>query len=206
MALNVLIVEDEAIVAVGVRSVIEDIGYNVVGVARSGEEAMIMASESRPDVAIVDVKLPGMNGIDTTKRLVDEYNIIVVILTAFADSEFVGGAAAAGAFAYMLKPITKESLRANLQVVAARAAELEEVKKEADDMKEALETRKIAERAKHVLMERLSLSEGDAFAHMRQKCRNQNKTMREVSDEILCANDAFLASIDKSPPRKIKNG
>lgn len=205
MGLRVMVVEDEAVVAVGVRAMIQDAGHEVVGVAHSGEEAVSMASEVQPDVAIVDVKLPGMNGIETTRVLNEMGSTAVVILTAYANPEFIEGAAAAGAHTYLLKPITKEALCANLEVAVARSSEYAELQKEANDVRSALEVRKLSERAKHVLMERLSLSEEEAFSHLRQKCRNQNKTMRQVAEEILAAEDAFLAEVDKDPPKKRPN-
>lgn len=204
MGFRVMIVEDEAVVAVGVVAMIQGGGHEVVGVARSGEEALEIAADKHPDVAVVDVKLPGMNGIDTTRALVEHHGTAVIILTAFVDPQFVEGAASAGAFTYLPKPVTRESLLANLELAAARSAELGEVRKEAQDLKATLEVRKLSERAKHVLMERLSLSEGDAFAHLKQKCRNQNKTLRQASEEILAAEEAFLCEVDKEPPKKTR--
>jgi len=202
LAFRVMIVEDEPVVAVGVVGMIQEAGHEVVGVAHSGEEALAMAAENKAQIAVVDIKLPGMNGIETTSQLVEKHNIAVIILTAYADPEFVEGAAAAGAFTYLIKPVAKEALLPNLEVAAARASELSELRKEAQDLKTALEVRKLSERAKHVLMARLSLSEADAFAHLKQKCRNQNKTLRQASEEILAAEEAFLSDIDKDPPRK----
>ncbi len=202
MTLRVLLVEDEPVVAVGVRAMIQDAGHQVIEIARTGEEAVDIASDSAPDIAIVDVKLPGMDGVETTRCLFERHGIPVIILTAYADPEFIEGARNAGAFTYLLKPVVKETLLANVQLAAARAAELADLRKEAEDAKMALEVRKLSERAKHVLMERLSLNEADAFAHLRQKCRNQNKTMRQASEEILAADEMFLSSVDKDPPKK----
>lgn len=202
MALRVMVVEDEAVVAVGVQSMVEDAGHEVVGIARTGEEAVRMAGETHPDLAVVDVKLPDMDGLETTRRLVTGGDTAVIILTAFADPEFVEGAAAAGAFTYLMKPVTMETLAANMRLAAARSAQFAELRREADDVRAALEVRKLSERAKHVLMERLQLNEADAFTHLRQKCRNQNKTMRQVSEDILAADEAFMAVVDKDPPRK----
>lgn len=202
MGYRVLVVEDEAVVAVGVVSMVQDAGHEVVEVARSGEEALEIAAEKHPDVAIVDIRLPGIDGIECTRQLVERHNTAVVILTAYSDPEFVEGAAGAGAFTYLLKPVTKEALRANLELAAARSIELAELRKEAQDLRTALEVRKLSECAKHVLMGRLSLSEADAFAHLKQKCRNQNKTLRQASEEILAADEAFLDEIAKDPPKK----
>ena len=204
MPFRVMVVEDEPVVAVGVVAMIQEAGHEVVGVARSGEEALDMAAERNVQIAIVDVKLPGINGIETTRQLMERHNTAVIILTAYADPEFVEGAAAAGAFTYVLKPVAKEALLPNLEMAVARARELSELRKEARDLKTSLEVRKLSERAKHILMERLSLSEGDAFAHLKQKCRNQNKTLRQASDEILAAEEAFMSEVGKDPPKKTR--
>lgn len=205
MGYRVLVVEDEAMVAVGVVGMIREGGHEVVGAAHSGEEALELAKEHSPDMAVVDMKLPGMDGIETTRELVERFGMAVVILTAYTDQEFIDGAAAAGASTYLLKPVVKETLLANLGLAAARAAELGEARKEADDLRTALEVRKLSERAKYVLMARLSLSEADAFSHLKQKCRNQNKTLRQASEEILAADEAFLAQIDKESPKKARS-
>ncbi len=204
MGLKVLVVEDEAVVAVGVVAMVQEAGHEVVGVAHSGEEALTMAQQTSPDVAIVDVRLPGMSGIETTRGLVQGQGAAVIILTAYADPELVEGAASAGAFTYLLKPVVKEALVANLGLASARAAELSEARKEAQDLQTALEVRKMSERAKYVLMARLSLNEADAFSHLKQKCRNQNKTLRQASEEILLADEAFLLAVEKDAPKKAR--
>ena len=204
MAFRVMVVEDEAAVTGGVVTMIQDAGHEVVGVARSGEDAIEIADEKHPDVAVVDVKLPGIDGIEATREMVERYGIAVVILTSYVDPEFIDGAASAGAFTYLPKPVSKEALLANLEFAAARSAQIGALRKEAQDLRVALEVRKLSERAKHVLMERLSMNEGDAFAHLKQKCRNQNKTLKEASEEILAAEEVFLCRIDKDPPKKAR--
>ena len=202
MSFRVLVVEDDSVAAVEVREMMQDAGHEVVGVARSGDEAISLAQQTRPDAAIVDVKPPGTDGIETTRRLVEQDHLAVIVLTAHADPELISGAASAGAFAYLLKPVSKEALCANLEMAAARAAEFGELRREVDDIKTALEVRKLSERAKHVVMQRLGLGEEDAFTHLRQKCRNQNKTMREASEDILAADQAFMEVLSKDPPKK----
>ncbi len=201
---RVLIVEDDDVAGLAARSIIEDAGYEVVGTASSGEEALEIAEELCPDVAIVDIRLPGIDGIETARQLVEKHNLAVMMVTAYADPVFVQGAAQAGACSYLLKPVTKEALCANLEIAAARSNELMLLRQEAEDMKGALEVRKLSERAKHVLMSRLALSEVEAFAHIKQKCRNQNKTLKQVSFEILAAEEAFLQEIAKEPPKKTR--
>ena len=202
MGYRVLVVEDEAVVAVGIRAMVQAAGHEVVGVARCGEDAVEMAAETHPDVALVDIKLPGINGIETTRRLVGDSGVVVMILTAYVDAEFVEGAAAAGAFTYLMKPADTDTLRANIEIAIARASEFGLLRKEAEDTRSALETRKLTERAKHIIMARLAVSEEIAFTHLRQKCRNQNKTMRMVADEIINADEIFMGVVEKDAPKK----
>ncbi|MCE5197914.1 MAG: response regulator [Armatimonadota bacterium] len=204
MGYRVLVVEDDPVVAVGIVSILQEAGHEVTGVARSGEEALEISASNSPEIALVDVKLPGMDGIKTTRKLVEQGSPAVIMLTAYADKNLVEGAAQAGAFTYLLKPADKETLLANLEIATARWSEFAELRKEAEDTRTALETRKLSERAKHVMMERLSWSEETAFAHMRHKCRNQNKTMHQVAEEIIAADEAFMGVIDKDPPKKDK--
>ncbi len=202
MRLRVMVIEDEPVVAVGIRSMIEDSGHEVVAMARGGEEALSLLEEARPDVAVIDVKLPGMDGIETTRDIVRRADVGVVILTAYSDPEFVEGSIAAGAFTYLLKPVTKEALAANIAIAAKRAIEFAELRKEAADTKTALQVRKLTERAKSILMERVSLSEAAAHSHLTLKCRNQNKTMRQVAEEIIAADKAFMSTVGKDPSRR----
>lgn len=206
MRLRVMVIEDEPVVPVGIRSMIEDSGHEVVAMARGGEEALSLLEEARPDVAVIDVKLPGMDGIETTRSIVRRADVGVVILTAYSDPEFVEGSIAAGAFTYLLKPVTKEALAANIAIAAKRAVEFAELRKEAADTKTALEVRKLTERAKSILMERVCFSEAAAYSHLTLKCRNQNKTMRQVAQEIIAADKAFMSSISKEPSRNVDAG
>lgn len=197
MTLRVMVVEDEPVVALGIRAMIEDSCHKVVAMARSGEEALSQVDEARPDVAVVDVRLPGIDGIETTRRLLQRSDIGVIILTAYGDPESVEGAMAAGAFTYLLKPVTREALAANLTIAARRAAEFAELRKEAADTRAALEIRKLAERAKSILIERLALTESAAYAHLTSKCRNQNKTMHQAAEEIIEAERMFVRAVSK---------
>ena len=205
MGYRVLIVEDDEAVALGVASILRGAGHEDVQIVASGEQSIAVAGDFRPDVALVDLRLPGMDGIETTRQLVKNHALAVIIMTAYADPQFVKGAAEVGAYAYLLKPVTKEALCANLELAVVRSNEFVVLRKEAEDTKSALEVRKLAERAKYVLMGRLSLSEEEAFAHIKQKCRNQNKTLKQVAAEILVADEAFLSEIAKDPPKKTKS-
>ncbi|MEN6355824.1 MAG: response regulator [Armatimonadota bacterium] len=202
MGHRVLVVENGTDAASEIRSIVENAGHEVVGMAGCGEHAFDLAGETHPDMALVAMELSGIDGIETTRRLIEQGVGAVIILSSHADEQLIKGAALAGAFTYLLKPADPESICANIELAAARASELSVLKKEVEDVRTALETRKLSERAKHILMSRLSLNEEDAFTHLKHKCRNQNKTMRQVADDIILADDVFLRAVEKEPPKK----
>lgn len=203
--MKVLLVEDEPVVALGLQSMLTEDGHEVVGVAQDGKQGLDMIKSLKPDIAIVDVKLPVMDGIAVTSAAMAESPLPVVMLTAYADDEFVNGAAKAGAFGYIIKPVSPETLRSTMKMASARFSEFRKIKRESDENRQALETRKLVERAKYTLMARLGLDEEAAFAHIRDKCRNQNKTMKETAAEILEADAEFLKSVEKAPLSKIRH-
>ena len=202
MGYRVLVVENDLDTASSIRSVVENAGHDLVGMATCWNQAAELVCEMQPDVAIVCLELPDTDGIETTRRLIEQGVGAVIILASNAEYEWIEAAAGAGAFMYLPKPIALDCVCANIDLAAARAAELTQLRKEAEDAKAALETRKLSERAKHILMSRLSLNEEDAFTHLRTKCRNQNKTMRQVADEIILADNEFLCAIEKEPLKK----
>ncbi|MCE5324392.1 response regulator [bacterium] len=201
MGCRVLVV-CEADAASSIRSIIEKAGHEVVGIAEGCEDAIELASQMHPDVSLVDMESPSVSGIDTTHRLIELGVEAVMIMSTQVDKEWIESAALAGACTYVRKPVDQESLCANIELVCARASVLAALRKEAEDVMVALETRKLSERAKHILMSRLSLNEEDAFTYLRHKCRNQNKTMRQAADEIIIADEAFLRAIENEPPKK----
>jgi response regulator NasT len=202
--MRVLLVEDEPVVALGLQSMIRDQGFDVVGVAQDGQSGLDMIRSLKPDVAVVDVKLPVMDGLAMAKAAMTESPLPVVVLTAYADKEFVEEAARVGAFGYIVKPASADTLLPTIKMAVARFNELRDIRHESEENRQALETRKLVERAKYILMARLNLNEEAAFAHIRDKCRNQNKTMKETAIEILEADAIFMRSVEKAPLSKIR--
>ncbi|MFQ5989532.1 MAG: ANTAR domain-containing response regulator [Candidatus Methylomirabilales bacterium] len=194
--LAVLVVEDEGLVAAGLKGQLENIGHRVVGVAKDGQEAVGLASKLQPDLIIMDIRIPRLDGIEAARAILGEVAVPIVFLTAYPDEDFVQRAGEAGAMAYLLKPANERTLRSTIEVALARFKELDALRREVSDLKEALETRKVVEKAKGVLMNRLQLSEAEAFRRMQQKSRTTRTSLKVVAGTILKA-DELLAPFEE---------
>jgi AmiR/NasT family two-component response regulator len=184
---KVLIAEDEAIIRLDLKEMLEEEGFNVVGEASDGESAIRLARDRAPDLVIMDIKMPGLDGLTAAERVVSEGLSAVLILTAFSQRDLVQRAAKAGAIGYLVKPFQKSDLVPAIEVALARHAELQAVKKETIDLTEQLETRKIVDRAKGRLMDRDGLSEAQAFRAIQKQAMDQRRSMKAVAEEILGA-------------------
>ena len=184
---RVLIAEDETIIRLDLRSQLEELGYVVCGEARNGDEAVELARALGPDVAILDVKMPGIDGVEAARRILAEASIPILLLTAYSDAALVGRAAAAGVFAYLVKPFQVSELIPAIETAVARHAELSELRDEATGLAEALAARKSIERAKGLLMQREGLSEDDAFARLRLASQRNGQPMKVIADAIVAA-------------------
>ena len=182
---RILIAEDEAIIRLDLKEMLEEEGIDVVAEASDGEAAIRLATEHRPDLVILDIKMPGMDGLTAAERIISEGLGAVLILTAFSQKDLVQRAADAGAMGYLVKPFQKSDLMPAIDVALARHAELTAVKAEASDASEQLEARKVIDRAKGRLMDSRGLSEGDAFRHIQKRAMDERRSMREVAQEIL---------------------
>ena len=182
---RILIAEDEAIIRLDLKEMLEEEGIDVVAEASDGEAAIRLAREHGPDLVIMDIKMPGMDGLTAAERIIGEGLGAVLILTAFSQKDLVQRAAAAGAMGYLVKPFQKSDLMPAIDVAIARNAELIAVKAEAKDATEQLEARKVIDRAKGRLMDTKGLSEGDAFRHIQKKAMDERRSMKEVAEEIL---------------------
>ncbi len=196
--LKVLVVEDEGLVAAGLKGQLEGIGHQVVALGKDGQEAVALASELKPDLIIMDIRIPGMDGIEAARTILAREPVPIVFLTAYPDEDFVRRAGEAGAMAYLLKPVNNTALRSTIEVALARFQELDTLRREVNDLKEALETRKVVEQAKGILMKRLQLSEAEAFRRMQQKSRTKRTSLKEVALTILRAEDLF-APFEQTP-------
>jgi len=196
--LKVLLVEDEGLVAAGLRGQLEEIGHQVVGLATDGHQAVGLASSLDPGLIIMDIRIPGMDGIEAARAILSQKAIPIVFLTAYTDDDLLQRAGDAGAMAYLLKPVNGPNLRSAIQVALARFKELDALRREVTDLKEALETRKVVEQAKGILMKRLQLSEAEAFRRLQQRSRSRRMTIREVAASILGAEEAFAEFEEKA--------
>ena len=166
--MRILVAEDETIIRLDLRGLLERAGHEVVGEARDGEEAVALARELEPDLAVMDVKMPRLDGIEAARRILEERPIPIVMLTAFDQRELVERAAEVGVYGYLVKPFREQDVVPAIETARARHQELVAVRAEADSLAEALVARKAIERAKGLLMEKEKLSEADAFARLRK--------------------------------------
>jgi len=164
---------------------LERAGFEVVAEARDGREAVALAAEHRPDLAVMDVKMPELDGIDAARQMLEQRQIPIVMLTAFSEAALVGRAVDAGVFGYLVKPFRETDLLAAIEAAQARHAELQALRDEAGSLRDALEARKLIERAKGLLMEKDGLSEAEAFARLRGASQQTGRPLREVAEAIL---------------------
>jgi response regulator NasT len=186
LSLRVVIAEDEAIIRMDLRETLEEEGYDVVGETARGEEAVELVRELQPDLAILDVKMPGpMDGLQAAGVITDEKLCGVLILTAFSQREIVEQARDAGALAYLVKPFQKSDLVPAIEVAIGRFRELRNLTGEIDALGEQLETRKTIDRAKGVLIDECEMRESDAFAFIQRTAMSERTKMRDVAQRIL---------------------
>jgi two-component system, response regulator PdtaR len=187
--LRVLIAEDETIIRLDLRDVLERAGHEVCAEARDGEEAVALAQSEQPELAILDVKMPRLDGIEAARRILADRPIPIVMLTAYGQEELVARAVEAGIFGYLVKPFRETDLLPAIQTARARHAELEAMRDEAESLAEALATRKVVERAKGILMEREGLSENDAFIRLRRASQSSGRALRVVAEAVIATFD-----------------
>ena len=188
-AKRVLVAEDEAIIRLDLAEMLREAGYDVVGQAGDGEQALEMARTLRPDIVIMDVKMPVMDGISAAEEIGKERICPVVMLTAFSQTELVERARDAGVMAYVVKPFTRGDVTPAIDIVLSRWAELKTLEDEVADLGERLETRKAVDRAKGILMARLKISEADAFRWIQKTAMDRRMGMREVADAVVAGMD-----------------
>ena len=185
MAARVLIAEDEAIIRLDLKEMLEEEGFEVVGEASDGDAAVRLAGEQDPDLVIMDIKMPGLDGLSAAERIVADDIAAVLILTAFSQRDLVQRAAQAGAIGYLVKPFQKSDLVPAIEVALARHAELSAVRRESADLTQQLETRKLVDRAKGKLMDERGMAEAEAFRHIQKTAMDERRSMRAVAEAIL---------------------
>lgn len=183
--LRVLVAEDEPITSLDIREMLGEAGLVVVGDCGDGVRAISLARSLSPDLVMMDIKMPIMNGIEAAEVLNRERVAPVLLLTAYSNPELIEKARAAGVLAYLVKPVTKNSLIPACHIAVARYEEFDIIRNEIGDLQEALEARRLIERAKGLLQKKYLLSEENAFQKIRQVSQNQNKPLKEVAEAIV---------------------
>lgn len=183
--LRVVVAEDEALIRLDLVEMLREEGYDVVGEAADGEEAVRLATALRPDVVMLDVKMPVLDGITAAERIVAARIAPVVMLTAFSQRELVERARDAGVMAYLVKPFTQGELVPAIELAVGRYAEITTLESEVADLGQRLETRKRVDRAKALLQESYSLSETDAFRWIQKSAMDRRLSVREVADAVV---------------------
>jgi response regulator NasT len=193
-ATRIVIADDEPLIRIDLRETLESLGYEVVGEAADGKHAVDLARTLRPDIVIMDIKMPEMDGIAALRVLTEENIAPVLLLTAYGEGELVQQASDAGAVAYLVKPFRQSDLQPQIEVALARFGELRTLRAELDDVREALTVRKLVERAKGLLMETQGLKEAEAFRRIQKLSMDTRKSMKEVAEAILLAHQATKSS------------
>jgi two-component system, response regulator PdtaR len=190
---RVVIAEDEALIRLDLREMLEEAGYDVVAEAADGEAAVALVTEHRPDLAVLDVKMPRLDGISAAERIAAARIAPVVMLTAFSQRELVERAREAGAMAYLVKPFTMADLVPAVEMAMARYDQLTALESEVTDLRERLATRKLVDRAKGLLQDRHGLDEAAAYRWIQRASMDRRLTMREVAELV-------LRELDVPPP------
>ena len=185
MSIRVVIAEDEAIIRLDLRETLEEEGYEVIGEAGRGDVALELIRELTPDLAILDVKMPGMDGLEVARRIGDEKICGVLVLTAFSQREIIEQARDAGALAYLVKPFQKSDLIPAIEVAIGRFRELQALNGQMEVLEEQLEARKIIDKAKGRLIDEFGLKEQEAFSFIQRTAMKDRSRMRDVAEKIL---------------------
>jgi response regulator NasT len=184
-ATRVVIAEDEAIIRLDLKEILEEEGYQVVGETGRGDEAIELVREHRPDLAILDIKMPGLDGLSAAREINAAQLCAVLILTAFSQADLVEQARDAGALAYLVKPFQKSDLVPQIEVALGRYAQLRALEAEVADLQERLEARKTIDRAKGKLMDEHALSESDAFRFIQKHAMDSRRNLHDVAGDVL---------------------
>lgn len=184
---KILIADDNSKTRLFLKTQLELMGYTVAGSATNGRDAVDMAVELHPTLVIMDVKMPQMDGIEAARAITARTAVPIILITGISSDDIASQAIEAGVFGYLIKPVTKKQLEPAIRLALARYDEFKSLKNEVKDLKDAIETRKLVERAKGILMKRGNLSEEDAFKMLQTHSQKENKKMREIAEAIISA-------------------
>lgn len=187
--LRIVIADDESIIRLDLKETLQRMGHQVVAEAGDGRTAVDLVRQHRPDLVILDVKMPELDGVDAAKEVAQDRLAPVLLLTAYSQQDLVKRAMDAGVFAYVVKPFTESDLLPAMGMAIARFREFSSIAEEAASLSQALETRKVVDRAKGILMDKHGLREQDAFRRIQQQSMNTRKSMREIAEAIIIASE-----------------
>ena len=182
---TILIADDEHLVAEGMKHHLEELGYKVIGPAGDGHEAVDLCTKFQPDMAVMDIQMPDVDGIEAADRIFTDHAIPVVMFSAYSDSTYVDSSAEAGVFGYILKPVTRDQLRVGINVAWSRYLDWAEQHLEIEELKERLDQRRVIEQAKWILVKRKGVEEPEAMKLLQKQARNNRKTLIEVANAVV---------------------
>jgi AmiR/NasT family two-component response regulator len=185
--LRIVIADDESLHSMSLREQLEAMGHRIVGEAEDGETTLQLLRDLHPDLAILDIKMPEPDGIQVAETIMQEQPMPIILLTAYSERSLAERAADAHVAAYLMKPVSSEDLMPAIALATSRFNEFQMLNREVQDLRDALETRKLVERAKGILMRRLNLTEEEAFRRMQRRSQNENKKMSEIANAIITA-------------------
>ncbi len=186
---RVLIAEDNDLVALTLEEQLKGLGYDVIGIARTGAEAIDLAARLGPDLIIMDIRMPEMDGTEAAARINQQRPTPILMLTAYTDRETIRKAEQAGALGYLVKPVNEAELSPAINIALARFRDLQTLRTQVHELAESLEARKLIERAKGILMQRLGLTERDAYERLRQRARDKRAKMKDIAQAIIEAEE-----------------
>lgn len=189
MGARILIADDESIIRMDLREALTRLGYDVVADVPDGAQAVQMAREVRPDLVIMDIKMPGIDGLEAARRLNQDRIAPVILLTAYNQDDLIDGAVDAGVIGYIVKPWQESSLGPTIEVAIARQRDIDDAEDRADELEEQLETRKLVDRAKGLLMDSEGLKEAEAFRRIQKLSMNTRKSMKEIAQAIILTHE-----------------
>jgi response regulator NasT len=185
LAVRVVIAEDEAIIRLDLKETLEEEGYEVVGETGRGDEAVELVRTHQPDIAILDIKMPGLDGLSAAREITTARGAAVLILTAFSQRDLIEQARDAGALAYLVKPFQRSELIPAVEVALGRFKEMRALEDEVKGLEDQLETRRLVDRAKGLLMDKHALTESDAFSFIQRTAMRERSTMKAVAQQVI---------------------
>ncbi|MBR1759895.1 MAG: response regulator [Schwartzia sp.] len=185
--LKIVIADDEAIIRMDLREMLEEAGHEVVGETANGRRAVAIVRDTRPDLVVLDIKMPDMDGVEAARMIAADHLAPVLLLTAFDDAELIRRATEAGVLAYLVKPVSEKSLFPAMEIALSRWRETESLEKELAETRDSLETRKLLDRAKGILMQAHGISEEEAYRRMQRYSMEKRRTLKEVAAAVVRA-------------------